>query len=251
MIDIHSHILPNLDDGSTSLEESVRMLDIAEKTGTTDIVASPHSNSEFPFCPKLMQERLTRLRELIGTRIRIHSGCDFHLSYENIQDALSHPAKYTINNKSYLLVEFSDTAILHRPAAVFDQLMSSGITPIITHPERNALLQDRLNDLQTWVQDGCMVQVTAQSFLGSFGRSAKRCADTLLRRNLIHFIASDAHDCEHRPPRLDEAYAYVCRKKSRERAQRLFEEYPQRVLDGDPIFQDEYVEPQRKRFKFW
>jgi protein-tyrosine phosphatase len=251
MIDIHSHILPGVDDGAKTLDESVRMLEIAAESGTTDIVATPHANSEFPFRPDVIQQKLTELQRAIGNRIRIHSGCDFHLSYDNIQDALSYPTKYTINKKGYLLVEFPEMSTFQGTPAIFDNLLSSGITPIITHPERNQLLQKRLDDLQTWVQQGCMVQVTAQSFLGIFGRSAKQCADLLLERNLVHFVASDAHDCEHRLPRLDQSYAYVFRKEGRERADRLFKQYPQHVIDGDAIDLEEYVETKRKRFQFW
>jgi protein-tyrosine phosphatase len=251
LIDIHSHILPGVDDGSQSLEQSIAMLEAAAKAGTTDIVATPHANEEFPFCPDLVQIRLRELRALINGKIRIHSGCDFHLSYGNIQDALRYRSKYTINNGCYLLVEFSDISIFGRNVNVFPQLREAGIIPIITHPERNALLRGRLTDLKTWVRDGCMIQVTAQSFLGAFGRPAKRHADLLLAQCLVHFVASDAHDCEHRPPRLDESYAYVMRKAGREQADLLFREYPQCVIDGDPIYPEEYMPPTRKWFQRW
>ncbi len=227
------------------------MLTIAADAGTTDIVGSPHSNAEYPFRPDLIQEKIAELRLAMGNRIRIHNGCDFHLSYDNIQDALSHPGKYTVNNKCYLLVEFSDASIFQKTTEIFGKLLHAGMIPIITHPERNGLLQRRLDDIHAWVQEGCLIQVTAQSFLGTFGRTAKQCADTLLDKNLVHFVASDAHDCEHRPPRLDESYQYVSRKHGRERADRLFIEYPQRVIDGEPIYLDEGVETKRKWFQFW
>src|SRR5437588_11975332 len=111
MVDIHSHILPELDDGAKSLEESIEMLEIAVAAGTTDIVGTPHSNAEFAFRPDLIQEKIATLQSAMKDRIQIHSGCDFHLSYDNIQDALAHPTKYTINNRCYLLVEFSDASI--------------------------------------------------------------------------------------------------------------------------------------------
>ena len=250
MVDIHSHILPGIDDGPRSIDESLRMLQIAAEAGTTDIVATPHSNAEFPFRPELIQETLGPLRSAMKDRIRIHSGCDFHMSYDNIQDALSQPAKYTINNRCYLLVEFSEASILQKTKEIFGKLIGAGMIPVITHPERNALLQKRFQDLRQWVEDGCMVQVTGQSLLGVFGRSAKQYADLLLEKNLVHFIASDAHDCEHRPPRLDDSYAYVAHKLSRADADRIFREYPQRVIDGDPIDPEEYVEAKRKWFRF-
>lgn len=251
MVDIHSHILPQVDDGSKSLAESVKMLEIAAAAGTTDIVATPHSNAQFAFRPELIREKVSSLRQAVQDRIKIHSGCDFHLSYDNIQDALNNPSKYTINNKIYLLVEFSDSSIFQRTVDIFGKLLGSGMVPVITHPERNGLLQKRLDEIQKWVCDGCMVQVTAQSFLGTFGRSAKQYADTLLEKNLVHFVASDAHDSEYRTPRLDESYAYVARKQGEERAERLFKEYPRRVIDGDPIYPEEYAEIKRKWFRFW
>jgi protein-tyrosine phosphatase len=251
LIDIHSHILPGLDDGSQSLEQSIMMLEAAVQSGTTDIVATPHANDTFPFCPDLVQKRLTELRSFANGRIRIHSGCDFHLSYSNIEDAFRHRSKYTINNGCYLLVEFSEVSVFGRDVNVFAQFRGAGVIPIITHPERNAVLRDRLNDLQRWVHEGCMVQVTAQSFLGAFGRPAKQFADGLLANKLVHFVASDAHDCEHRPPRLDESYKYVMRNAGRERADLLFREYPQCVIDGDPIYPEEYIESKRKWFQIW
>jgi protein-tyrosine phosphatase len=251
MIDIHCHILFGLDDGARTLDESVRMIEIAAACGTTDIVATPHANSEFPFRPDLAITKLAVLRERAGDRMRIHPGSDFHLSYENIDDALKHPTKYTINHKCYLLVEFSELAILHNSRDILGRLLSAGIIPIVTHPERNELLRRRFDKLECWVQEGCMIQVTAHSFLGAFGRRAKQFADMLLRRNLIHFVASDAHGAKQRPPRLDEAYSYVCRKAGLERADRLFREHPQRAIEGVPIDPYEYLGTRRKRFAFW
>ena len=140
------------------------MLKAAADAGTTDIVATPHANNRFPFCLDLVEEKLAQLRSAVACNIRIHSGCDFHLSYGNIQDALRYPSKYTINNRCYLLVEFSDISVFGRHVNVFTQLLDAGITPIITHPERNSLIRSRIDDLQKWVLDGCLVQVTAQSF---------------------------------------------------------------------------------------
>lgn len=250
MVDIHSHILPEMDDGSKSLDQSIEMLEIAAKAGTTDIVGTPHSNAEFSFRPELIQEKMALLRAAMKDRIRIHNGCDFHLSYDNIQDALNFPTKYTINNRCYLLVEFSDASIFQRTIDIFGKLLRMGMVPIITHPERNALLQKRLPDLQHWVQDGCLVQVTGQSFLGVFGRSAKAYADLLLEKNMVHFVASDAHDCQHRPPKLDEAYDYVAHKMDRDTADRIFVEYPKCAIEGEPIYPDQ-PEAKRKWFQFW
>src|SRR5438874_2673153 len=154
MIDIHSHILPGVDDGAETLDDSLAMLRIAAASGTTDIVATPHANSEFAFQPDVVAQKLAELTAAAGDSIRIHSGCDFHLQYDNIQDALEHPDKYTINHKKYLLVEFSEMLIFNSTGDIFYQLRSAGMVPVVTHPERNWLLQKRFDSLQQWVAEG-------------------------------------------------------------------------------------------------
>jgi Capsular polysaccharide biosynthesis protein len=101
-----------------------------------------------------------------------------------------------------VLVEFSDLLIPKTTDDVFYQMQAAGMIPIITHPERNILLQKKLDKLEAWVESGCLLQVTAQSFLGRFGKQAKAFADRLLYRGLVHIVASDAHDTKYRPPSL-------------------------------------------------
>lgn len=253
MVDIHSHILPGVDDGPETLEESVAMVRIAAENGTTDIVATPHSNMQFTFRPELIEEKITELSKASGDVLRIHRGCDFHLHYDNIQDSLEHPHKYAINNKRYVLVEFSELLIAQTTDDVFYRMEAAGMTPIITHPERNVLLHKRMEKIKTWVESGALVQVTAQSFLGRFGRSAKSFADELMKRGLVHFIASDAHDTKHRPPILTEAYEYIAKAYGQNRAEALFILNPRAALTGDYL---EFEEPQaasesKKWYRFW
>jgi protein-tyrosine phosphatase len=253
MIDIHSHILWGVDDGARSLEQSLDMLTIAANSGTTDIVATPHANSEFSFDPQVIEERLAELRAAVRDSIRIHNGCDFHLSYDNIQDALATPAKYAINHRSYLLVEFSES-IIPNTGGIFERLLDQGLTPIITHPERNEAIQRQTEKLLDWVEQGCLLQITAQSLLGGFGKKAQSYSNRLLSEGLISFVASDAHDCTYRPPRINEAYALVKKKMGLEKADCIFVENPRRVLDGSPIDQNVRRYRQSERtpwYKFW
>lgn len=252
MVDVHSHILPGLDDGAGNLEEAVAMVRMAAQHGTTDIAASPHANHEYTFQPELMEEKLAELRTAAGGEIRIFPACDFHLSWDNIQDALEHPRKYTINHKNYLLVEFSDLLIPNTTDEVFYRMQSVGITPVITHPERNALLQKRIEKLEAWTEAGCLLQVTAHSFLGRFGRTAKAFADLLLERGLVHLVASDAHDTKHRPPVLREAYEYVKKARGEQWAEALFASNPRATLDGGAIRLPESAHKQsRKWYRLW
>jgi protein-tyrosine phosphatase len=253
MVDIHSHILPGLDDGSESLEESLAMLKIAVAGGTTDIVATPHANSEFTFQPEVISHKLAELSAAAGNTIRIYTGCDFHLQYENIQDALEHPTKYTINHKNYLLVEFSDLMIFNTTGDIFYQLRSAGMIPVITHPERNWLLQKRFEAISEWVGEGACLQITAQSFLGRFGKSAREYADKLMKAGLVHFVASDAHGTRDRNPDMHEAFEYVTGKYGARRAEQLFVLNPRATLEGealpDPGPGD--AAPRRKWYRFW
>jgi protein-tyrosine phosphatase len=240
-----------VDDGAKTLEESLAMLRLAVESGTTDIVASPHANHEFKFEPEVIAARLEEMRGAINGAIRIHTGCDFHLSYDNIQDSLQHPTKYAINHKSYILVEFSDLLIPKTTDDVFYQMQSAGMTPIITHPERNMLLHKRLEKLADWAQSGCLLQVTAASFLGRFGKQAKAFADRLLQQGLVHIVASDAHDTNYRPPSLREAYQYVSKACGPGRAEMLFVKNPAATLTGEPL-ETYYPEPapRKKWYQF-
>jgi protein-tyrosine phosphatase len=252
MIDIHSHILAGLDDGPRTWEESLEMVRIAARAGTTDIVATPHANLEFSFDPELAAHKIAELASAAGPQPRIHRGCDLHLSYDNIRQALAEPARFTIDGGRYLLVEFPDLLVIRNAGEIFDKFLHAGIVPIITHPERNELLQQRLEELEAWVEQGCRLQLTAQSFLGRFGRQAREFAELLVRRGLAHVVASDAHDAEDRPPDLSGAFDYLRRKFGEEVALRLLVDNPRCVLGSAPIPAAQQVSPNAKRwYRFW
>src|SRR6266700_1436516 len=106
MVDIHSHILWGLDDGAETFEESIAMLELAAASGTTDIVATPHANSRYRYQPDVVDQRIVEAAASVSGKLRIHRGCDFHLSFDNVQDAMENPSKYAIKGGSYILVEF-------------------------------------------------------------------------------------------------------------------------------------------------
>lgn len=228
------------------------MLEMAAAAGTTDIVATPHADLTYKFQPELIRERVVTLAKATNGKPRIFEGCDFHLTFDNIQDAIANPSKYTINHKNYLLVEFSDLLIFNETSEIFRRMREeAGIHPVITHPERNQLLQMRLPQLEQWVAEGCYLQVTAQSLNGRFGNTARQFSLELLKRNLVHFIASDGHDTEHRPPVMDVAFEWLSRKYSPNYAGLLCVENPLATLTGDPLPPMPHPEASRKWFQFW
>lgn len=211
------------------------MLRMAAVNGTTAIVATPHANLEYRFDPGLIAERVAQIKEASDAAIEIYTGCDFHLSYDNIQDALENPQKYTINHQNYLLVEFSDLLIFRNTQDIFTRLAGEGMIPVITHPERNSLLRQRIGEIEGWVAAGATVQLTAQSITGGFGKRAQEFCRELLDRGLAHFAASDGHDLERRPPRMDLAKAWLAENYGEEVAVTLCVTNPAATITGDPL----------------
>jgi protein-tyrosine phosphatase len=251
VIDIHSHVLYGLDDGPTTREASLQMLEHARLAGTTDIVATPHANGRYIFNPVLVDQRIAELQAYVD--LRIYPGCDFHLQFDNIQDAVANPEKYTINHNGYLLVEFSDFSVFSRTDEILGCLLDAEMVPIITHPERNIHLQRRRDDLSRWIEMGCYVQLTAGSCTGHFGKRASKCAYELIRHGLVHFVASDAHDCRDRSPSLREAYSSLAGEWGEESIRPLFVDNPKSALMGESLAFE--LPPSglttRKWFQFW
>ena len=242
-------MLYGVDDGARTLEDSIAMVQMAAANGTTDLVATPHANPTYRYDPELIRTRLAEIAAATGNVLRLHAGCDFHLSYDNIQDAIVDPHKYTINRFCYLLVEFSDLLIFNNTPEIFARLQDKGMVPIITHPERNALLRQKIDQIAKWVEAGAYVQVTAQSVLGEFGNGARDFSETLLDRGLVHFIASDGHDVQRRPPRLDKAYAWLKKHRGEEIAEALCVANPRATLRGDVLEMPEFdVVPQPRKW---
>ncbi|MGH9773864.1 MAG: tyrosine-protein phosphatase [Candidatus Acidiferrales bacterium] len=263
MIDIHCHILHGLDDGPDSLDLSVEMAQMAIEEGITHIIATPHANDRYVFDPDLIEERRQELQSRMGDKITIATGCDFHLSFENLRSIRTELTRFTLNQKRYLLVEFADYAIPPGVEQTLHELQLSGLRPIITHPERNPLIRAQQDRLLRWMRLGCYVQITASSFTGRFGPPARECAERWLDMDIVHFIATDAHNVTSRPPRFGEAWAKVAERRGEEVARALFEENPRAALesrilpyapdppDPEPDARDAALPPRRKRFWFF
>lgn len=251
MIDIHTHILPAVDDGARDLEGSLAMLRMAAAAGTTEMVATPHWDPQFTFDPQVVEERLAELQKAAGDSMRIHYGCELHLTLEGIENALGTPERYAINHRSHLLVEFSNLMVPRASGVILERLIDRGLRPVIAHPERNPLLRGRVSEMEAWVGKGCALQLTAQSLLGRFGKAARNMSHELIDRGLAHFLASDAHDLEHRPPVLDEVRRYVEEKYDEETAALLLVENPQAAIEGRPVIAGPVHMRKRAWYSLW
>lgn len=235
MYDIHYHLIFGVDDGPATLEQSLELAEASIADGVTYVVATPHANEHYPHRPELNRERLELLRESLKGQLELGIGCDFHLSYENIEDFFRNPSKYTINGKQYLLVEFPDHGIPPTIGNTFYQMQSAGVTPILTHPERNPILMANPTMIVNWLEVGCLVQITAGSLLGKFGPRCEAFAHKMVKRNWVHIVASDAHYLKGRWPRMGEAFQMLKDQYGDDVADRLCVRNPRSVVQGEPV----------------
>jgi protein-tyrosine phosphatase len=208
---------------------------MAADDGIEHIVATPHANERYQYNRQHLASHLEYLRVLVGRAPRLSLGCDFHLSYDNLQDVLIAPERYTIEDSHYLLVELSNYSIPAQINECFTKMADVGITPVITHPERNPILQEAQQRVLQWVDLGCAVQVTASAVTGGWGQKVARAAEWLLERDAVHVLASDAHDTKHRIPSLSAAREKVAKDYGEDVANALVDDNPRAVISDKPL----------------
>lgn len=228
MIDIHCHLLPSVDDGAKSWEVTLEMCRLAAQDGVTHIVATPHANYEYRYDRAAHLEWIEELRSRVP-EMTFSLGCDFHLSYENIADAMKHPERYAIGNTRYLLVELSEFSVFDIPKTLF-QLQTTGLVAILTHPERNPVILKNPKLLHQILDVGCLVQITANSLTGFWGKSSQKMCAELLKKEMVHFIASDAHGVRSRNPRLSQARDAAAKIIGQAAAEKLVTDNPGAVV---------------------
>ena len=274
MIDLHSHILHGLDDGPETMDESIQMCWISYRDGVRTIVATPHTlNGSYQNNRSTILAKVKELNALIkkfgvqsselgveypksedfyhcqsaicnlqsAIELKILPGADVHFSNEILHQLDQGEVTTVGDGKKFLILEFPFHTIPFGAEDVLFQLMARRITPIISHPERNLEITRRPKRYYEMIRMGCFGQVTAMSLTGGFGAKIKGFAEKLLKKRLIHLIASDAHSVDGRPPILSTAIKEAEKIIGREEAQKMVTEYPKAILEGrkpyvpDPI----------------
>ncbi len=237
MIDTHLHILPGVDDGPETMEESVALARVLVQEGIHTAIATPHYNDLFPHYSVLeIRERVNALQHVLDRReILLHllTGHEALIKPGMVEDIRAgRLAK--LNGSRYLLLELWDNAWLPDTERVIFELRAFGITPILAHAERYRVFQNEWERLASLLRQGVLVQITASSLVGMHGQTAQRTAETLLKRGLVHCIASDAHSLRRRKPAVAEGLRRVVRVIGQGKTQQLTEGFPEMVINDVP-----------------
>lgn len=236
IIDIHSHILPYLDDGAADMEETIAMLKLAYEQGIRKMVATPHyhlgrhESSITKVKQSLEQVRIQMKRQ--GVTMELVMGNEIYYHPEAIED-VSLGKVSTLGDSSCVLVEFSPGSSLSYIRQALDFIIREGYTPVIAHTERYLELTKNLDDVANLIDMGCYVQMNAGSIAGNAGMKTKSFCKKLLKNELVHFVATDCHGLRSRTPEIQQSAEYIRKKFGDDYAKRLFIDNPETMLSGE------------------
>lgn len=229
-VDIHSHILPHLDDGAVDMDQSIEMLRIAEREGITHMIATPHYKSgRFRADSAEVLMTLQELQEEAseaGIHIKLYPGTEIFY-HSDLEQRLEQGHLHTLNDTEYLLVEFSPFEAYGYIRNAADDILSMGYHPVLAHVERYECLLGHADKIQELKDMGCGIQVNAGSVAGDYGFAAKRFTGALLKKQLIDYLGTDAHNTGKRSPFMGKCAKIICRKCG--------EHYAEQILEGNAL----------------
>lgn len=238
MIDTHLHILPGVDDGPETLEQSLALARALVQEGVHTAIATPHYNDEFQRRGAAeIRERVFALQQALHQQsipLRVLAGHEALIAPGLVEDIRAGRLA-TLNGSRYLLLELWTAHWLPETERVIFELRSAGITPVLAHPERYRFFQKEPERLAVLLRQGVLAQITASSLVGMQGRTAQHTAEMLLKKGLVHIIASDAHGLHKRPPAISEGLRRATKLIGAGNVQRLIEDGPAALINNVPL----------------
>ena len=233
IFDIHCHIIPGIDDGAGGWAEALNMLKMEYEDGVRNIICTPHyRRGMFEADRDTVSERFRKLQDeslMKWKDLRLYLGCEFHVNTDML-DFLESDGRYRMSGGRYVLLEFSEVDDYSKVRNSAGILQSSGYIPVIAHAERYSCLRKRVDHIEELKDMGVWIQVNSGSITGEDGWSVKYFCRTLLRRNLIDLVGSDAHNTRKRIPNMGTCAEYLCKKYGTSYARRILIENPVRML---------------------
>lgn len=251
MIDIHCHILPGIDDGAKTIEDSIDMAKAAVADGITTIIATPHhQNGRYINEKSSIIERVQAVNEQLtqhNISLTILPGQEPRIYGELIEDYQNGDILTLNNGGKFVMIELPSSQVPRYTEQLLFDVQLQGLTPIIVHPERNAQIMEQPDLLYNLVKKGALTQVTASSLTGLFGKKIQKLSQQLIEANLTHFIASDAHNINGRTFRLTEAYDLIESQYGVDMMY-FFTENAQYLVNGQMVDRGEPEKVKRKKF---
>ena len=234
-IDIHSHILPGIDDGANNFEMSMEMLQTAYDNKIRKIILTPHNKigrrNAGPEKIRQLADRIETEAHAADMDITFYIGNELYYSSEAVH-ALEEGMACTMANSSYVLVEFSPMDSMEHIRGGIYQILSAGYRPIVAHAERYENICGKVEHIEDLVAMGCYIQVNAGSVMGQYGMRSRQFIKKVMKRELVHFVATDCHDTNRRSPKLLECARYLEKKFGKEYTHRLLCENPTCVIEN-------------------
>ena len=234
MIDLHSHILPELDDGAGSLEHSLAMARMAVDSGVTAMAATPHCAENRMAEVRSAFDLLSRALAETQIPLKLYAGMEIFGTPDTARMLLSGEL-LTLNGSRYPLIEFSFRSDGSEETRILEQVIRAGYRPVVAHPERYRYVHEDPERINTWKQMGCLLQINRGSLLGRFGETARNVSYALVDRGFADAVASDGHSPRLRTTWMADVRQLLIREFSEETAFRLLTEIPGAILNNDDI----------------
>lgn len=236
MVDIHTHILPGVDDGSKTIEESLSIIEYLSECGFTDFVLTSHyiQNTKYNVNKKEREKILKELKKKLSNKdINLYLGNEVYLC-EDILELLKKKEIANLNNTQYILIELPLTGYLNNLSNILCELTSQGITPIVAHPERYHFLQKNKKRIRELLEFNCLLQCNINSITGKYGKNAKKLMKWLLKNDLVEFLATDTHYVE-KEKHLEKSLKKLSKIVGKEKLIELTKTNPLKMLKGEIV----------------